>query len=273
MGSTDAKAYLTSPEVVAASTLSGKITGPGRYQQPEGWSGIVMGEGDGIKEEDRMITAEVALEKIISKLDSMVDTAESEILGRQDGAKQEDESLTKILPGFQEKVEGEIVSCDANNINTDGIYPGEYTYQDNVTVEKMVEVCMSNYDPSLSSIAKEGDVLCCWLFQYRLRKLQRTSGHSYTCQEIPLIVSESFGNIFSRNSIKNVLMGVEVPRLVQRLRQTFSTGNTVVSQQAITEPSHNRESLDSPSPGPQTVPKQKKGLTRRTGWKFTWDVR
>ena len=183
MGLTDAKAYLASPEVVAASALSGKITGPGWYQQPEGWSGIVIGEGDGIKEEDRMITAEVAFEKVISKLDSMVGTVESEILGRQDEAKQEDESSTEILPGFQEKVKGEIVCCDADNINADSIYPGKYTYQDDVTTEKMAEVCMSNYDTSFSSIAKEGDVLVAGLFQFRLRKLQRTSGHSYTRQE------------------------------------------------------------------------------------------
>jgi homoaconitate hydratase len=36
MGSTEAKAYLASPEVVAASTMSGKISGPGWYQKPEG---------------------------------------------------------------------------------------------------------------------------------------------------------------------------------------------------------------------------------------------
>jgi homoaconitate hydratase len=33
-----------------------------------------------------------------------------------------EETLTDILPGFPEKVEGEIVFCDADNINTDGIY-------------------------------------------------------------------------------------------------------------------------------------------------------
>jgi homoaconitate hydratase len=56
-------------------------------------------------------------------------------------------------------------------------------------------------------------------------------------------VSGSFGNIFSRNSIDNALMGLEVPRLVQRLRESF--------------------------PGSGAA----KTLTRRTGWTLTWDVR
>lgn len=259
--------------MVAASALSGKITSPGWYEQPQGWSGIAMGEGDGIKEEDRMITAEEALEKVISQLDNMVGTAESEILGGQKEVKEEkDDSLTKILPGFPEKVKGEIVFCDADNINTDGIYPGKYTYQDDVTIEKMAEVCMSNYDNSFSSIARECDILVAG-FNFGCGSSREQAATAILAKKIPLVVSGSFGNIFSRNSINNALMGVEVPRLVQRLRETFSLNETVASQQAITEPSLNRESLDSPPPAPQTTRKQEKVLTRRTGWKFTWDIR
>ncbi|TGO91496.1 hypothetical protein BPOR_0026g00200 [Botrytis porri] len=47
MGSTDAKAYLASPEVVAASALSGYISGPGWYQPPIGVNKVVLGEGNG----------------------------------------------------------------------------------------------------------------------------------------------------------------------------------------------------------------------------------
>jgi len=155
MGSPAAKAYLASPEVVAASALSGKIASPDYYQQPKDWSGVVLGEGDGIKEEERMITAEEALEKIIGELDSVIDTAEKEITPEQTTPTEE----TEILPGFPEKIEGEIVFCDADNINTDGIYPGKYTYQDDVSQEKMAEVCMENYDTSFGSIAREGDIL------------------------------------------------------------------------------------------------------------------
>ncbi len=155
MGSPAAKAYLASPEVVAASALSGKIATPRSYQQPEDWTGVVLGLGDGIKEEERMITAEEALEKIIGELDSVNDTAEKEITPDERTPMKEIE----ILPGFPEKIEGEIVFCDADNMNTDGIYPGKYTYQDDVSNAKMAEVCMENYDTSFCSIVREGDIL------------------------------------------------------------------------------------------------------------------
>lgn len=178
MGSPAAKAYLASPEVVAASALSGKIASPGYYQQPKDWSGVVLGEGDGIKEEERMITAEEALEKIIGELDSVIDTAEKDITPEQTTPTKK----VEILPGFPEKIEGEIVFCDADNINTDGIYPGKYTYQDDVSNEKMAEVCMENYDASFGSIVRAGDIL--------------VSGFNFGCGELypspkPLVLNQS----------------------------------------------------------------------------------
>lgn len=63
--SPDAKAYLASPEVVAASALSGKISGPGWYEEPAGYTGVRCGEGDGVVEEERMMMIEDMLEKAI----------------------------------------------------------------------------------------------------------------------------------------------------------------------------------------------------------------
>ncbi|KAI4137268.1 MAG: hypothetical protein L6R39_007375 [Caloplaca ligustica] len=269
MGSTEAKAYLASPEVVAASALHGKITGPGWYKEPLGWSGVTRGEGDGVKEEDRMITADQALENVIGQLDSLVEEGERDVHGTTAIG---EEQLTDVLPGFPERIEGEIVFCDADNINTDGIYPGKYTYQDDVTTEKMAEVCMSNYDKSFASIVRKGDILVTG-FNFGCGSSREQAATAILAKKIPLVVAGSFGNIFSRNSINNALMGVEVPQLVQRLRESFSGLQPEGSQQNITEPSKNWESLDSPPPAPQAVPQHEQLLTRRTGWKLVWDVR
>lgn len=282
MGSTDAKAYLASPEVVAASALYGKIAGPGRYQQPAGWSGVVRGEGEGLMEEGRKITRgealdqviatrEEAFEKVIAQLDSMVEEAEKDIVG-PDNATRDGDHLTEVLPGFPERVEGEIVFCDADNINTDGIYPGKYTYQDDVTTEKMAEVCMSNYDTTFATTAREGDILVAG-FNFGCGSSREQAATAILAKKIPLVMAGSFGGIFSRNSINNALMGVEIPKLVERLRETFSGLRTEASQLDITEPSHNSQSLDSPPPAPPKSPPQEKLLTRRTGWKLVWDVR
>jgi homoaconitate hydratase len=128
MGSPDAKAYLASPEVVAASALSGKISGPGWYEKPVGVEKVVLGEGNGNVEEDKAISIEEALDKLVAQADSIIESAESNLLGSSaEGkeAEESDEALTVVLPGFPKKVEGEIVFCDADNINTDGIYPGK----------------------------------------------------------------------------------------------------------------------------------------------------
>ncbi|CAI4218440.1 unnamed protein product [Parascedosporium putredinis] len=182
MGSRDALAYLASPEVVAASALNGVISGPGTYQVPEDYNGVEYGYGTGAP-----ATAESELTSALEQLESLIDRVESS------------------------KITGEIVFCDADNLDTDNIYPGKYTYQDDITVEGMAEVCMSNYDPEFRTIAKPNDIL---------------------------VSAGSLGNIFSRNSINNALLGLEVPRLVERLRATF----------------------------PEKI------TTRRTGWTLTWDV-
>lgn len=61
MGSTDAQAYLASPEVVAASALQGKIAGPGWYQKPPGVEKPIIGEGTGQFEQDKASSIEDAL--------------------------------------------------------------------------------------------------------------------------------------------------------------------------------------------------------------------
>lgn len=123
MGSTEAKAYLASPEVVAASALAGHISGPGWYEQPEGVAKVILGEGNGNVEEDRAISIEEALDKIINQAESIVEGAESSLFGTagtKSAADDSSEALVTTLEGFPEKVEGEIVFCDMDNINTDG---------------------------------------------------------------------------------------------------------------------------------------------------------
>jgi len=247
MGSTEAKAYLASPEVVAASALQGKIAGPGWYQKPEGVEKVIIGEGNGDHVQDKAISIEEALDKIIAEADSMIASAEKDMFGAAgetstDAAAAGEETLTEILPGFPEKIEGEIVFCDADNINTDGIYPGKYTYQDNVPADKMAEVCMENYDKAFGAVARAGDILVSG-FNFGCGSSREQAATAILAKKIPLVVAGSFGNIFSRNSINNALMGVEVPRLVQRLRETFKGDGA------------------------------DKALTRRTGWKLVWDVR
>ncbi|KAL6353568.1 hypothetical protein LRP88_14064 [Fusarium phalaenopsidis] len=179
MGSRLAHAYLSSPEVVAASALSGRLSGTGVYKAPENFNGVRFGYGTGLPASP------------LSQLDSAVEQLES----------------------FIDRVQASVPKDDGI---TDNIYAGKYTYQDDITKEGMAKVCMENYDPEFRSIAKPNDIL------------------------IPLVVASTFSSIFARNSINNALLGLEVPRLVERLRAT--------------------------------LPASERIRTRRTGWTLTWDV-
>jgi homoaconitate hydratase len=228
MGSRDALAYLASPEVVAASALNGTISGTGEFQIPENYSGVEYGYGTG-----RPATAESELSNALEQLESLIDRVESSV--GDDTAM----ATTQILPGFPEKITGEIVFCDMDNLDTDNIYPGKYIYQDDITKEGMAQVCMSNYDPNFGSVAKPNDILVSG-FNFGCGSSREQAASAILAKQIPLVVSGSFGNIFSRNSINNALLGLEVPRLIERLRATFT--------------------------------RDEKTPTRRTGWTLTWDV-
>jgi len=275
MGSTDAKAYLGSPEVVAASALNGYISSPGWFEQPEGYRGIAAGEGDGF--ERRVVGIEEALEKLLGQAESLVTAGEANVskeTASSAAVASSSASAAEIVPGFPEVVTGEIVFCDADNINTDGIYPGKYTYQDNITPAQMAEVCMSNYDAAFRTLAQPGDILVSG-FNFGCGSSREQAATTILAKQIPLVVAGSFGNIFATNSINNALMGLEIPRLVERLRETFA-GKMDADKgkgEAVTEPEENRQSLDSPPPAPVQVPSAEKKLTRRTGWTLKWDVR
>lgn len=244
-----AQAYLASPEVVAASALSGKISGTGVYKTPENLNGIDFGYGTGLPASPLR-----ELESVAEQLDALIDRVESSVQS-DDAAKE----TTRILPGFPETITGEIVFCDADNLDvrappihlhgaihsdkrilqTDNIYAAKWTYQDDITKEGMAEVCMSNYDPDFGSVAKPNDVLVSG-FNFGCGSSREQAATSILARQIPLVVAGSFSSIFARNSINNALLGMEVPRLVERLRAAF--------------------------PSSEKVP------TRRTGWTLTWDI-
>jgi homoaconitate hydratase len=121
MGSPDAKAFLASPAVVTASALAGRITGPGCYSQPADWAGVEYSEGEPFSEK----SVDETLEALISKLDSIIDAGPAGQAEEADSDKKE--QLTEILPGFPEKISGQITFCNSDNISTDAVYPGKYT--------------------------------------------------------------------------------------------------------------------------------------------------
>lgn len=110
MGHPEAIAYLASPAVVAASAAKGVICGPDSLDL----SALPQNEQPRIKIMESNATASPASE----------------------------ENLEPLLSGFPETFEGPLVFAPQDNLTTDGMYPGKYTYQDDITPERQAEVVM-----------------------------------------------------------------------------------------------------------------------------------
>lgn len=207
MGSKDALAYLASPEVVAASAVLGKIGGP------EELDGRPVPQNPEVVREITTPTGSAA-------------------------AAEETGGAVEVLDGFPKSIEGELILCNADNINTDGIYPGKYTYQDDVPKEKMAQVCMENYDADFYSKTKPSDIIVSG-YNFGTGSSREQAATAILARGMKMVVAGSFGNIFSRNSINNALLTLEIPALINKLREKYA-------------------GLDE--------------LTIRTGWFLKWDV-
>jgi homoaconitate hydratase len=181
MGSPSALAYLASPAVVAASALSGYISGPASST-----------------------TYAQANPAFSIKTDAPK-------------ASEETAASAEVLPNFPSVIKGEILFCPADNLNTDGIYPGKYTYNDDMTTEDMKKVVMENYDPNFVNVVQKGDVLVGG-FNFGTGSSREQAATAIKSREIQIMVAGSYSDIFKRNSVNNALLLIESPELVNDLK-------------------------------------------------------
>ncbi len=180
MGSRDAQCYLASPEVVAASAISGYITGPRRFS-------------------DRTITRRY----------------------QEFAIKVEGGERGEILPGFPERIHGRLVFMPLDNVNTDAIYGKDYTYRDDMTPEMMAGVVMENYDPQFALRTHAGDVIVGG-FNFGTGSSREQAVTCLKAKHIPLVVAGSFSQTYLRNAYNNGFLCIEVPALINRLREQFA---------------------------------------------------
>jgi homoaconitate hydratase len=185
MGSRDARCYLASPAVVAASAVAGRITVPRRIN-------------------GRRLTRRF------------------EALEAADPARDGDADVrVEILPGFPEEINGRLLFLPPDNLNTDGIYGKDYTYRDDMTAESMARVVFENYDPELGGRVQEGDVILGgWNFGTGSSREQAVT--ALQAAGIALVVAGSFSQTYLRNAFNNGFPCVTCPELVIRLKEEFA---------------------------------------------------
>ncbi|WAQ87712.1 hypothetical protein PtA15_8A618 [Puccinia triticina] len=242
MGHPLAQAYLASPAVVAASAIAGKICGPS--------SSSAAPSSSNLKPQIQII-----------EHPKPTRTASP--------SKADDQTTEPLLPNFPAVFGGPLVFAPADNINTDGIYPGKYTYQDDISPEGQAGVVMENYDrsfaetvrdlypsPSTGTLPAPADKnLTARAQQSRLTgtgvvlvvgqnfgtgSSREQAATALRNAGIPLVIAASFGEIFKRNAINNGLVCLESRELVAFLESQFlrkdqeqSSAATLVTQWSL----------------------------------------
>ena len=138
----------------------------------------------------------------------------------------EDEEV-KILDGFPEIAEGDLVFCHQDNLNTDGIYPGKYTYMDEFTPEDQAGVVMENYDPKFKDMVKKGDILVGG-YNFGSGSSREQAATALKYKGIQLVIAGSFSATYLRNALNNGYLVIEISELVDKLKKDFGTENLTV---------------------------------------------
>jgi homoaconitate hydratase len=132
-----------------------------------------------------------------------------------------------ILPGFPETIEGTVVFCHQDNMNTDGIYPGKYTYLDDFKPEQQARVVMENYDPAFVDMVEEGDVLVGG-FNFGTGSSREQAVTALQHRGIRMVLAGSFSETYKRNALNNGFLVIEAPELVRDLEERFGTAKPTI---------------------------------------------
>ncbi len=133
----------------------------------------------------------------------------------------------QIIGDFPETITGEIIFCHQDNLNTDGIYPGKYTYVDDITPEQQAKVVMENYDPEFVKIAKEGNILVGG-FNFGTGSSREQAATALKYKGIKLVIAGSLNETYKRNAFNNGFLLIECPELIIELKRKFGNDKLTV---------------------------------------------
>jgi homoaconitate hydratase len=186
MGSPKSFVYLASPAVVAAWAIAGKIAAP-----------VAAG------------ASPADLRQQLSRASAIC------VNERKPAA-----AKVEILAGFPQTITGELLLVPKDNMNTDGIYGKDYTYNEKMTPAEMARVAMLNYDPEFQKLAREGDILVGG-YNFGSGSSREQAATALKFRGLRLIIAGSFSQTYKRNAFNNGYVCIECPQLVDDLRAAF----------------------------------------------------
>ncbi|MHB9012296.1 MAG: homoaconitase [Ignavibacteriaceae bacterium] len=173
--------------------------------------------------------AVVAASAVAGKIDYAWEYCPCKIFGEIKINKKSNDKISKveIIKDFPKEIEGELIFCHQDNLNTDGIYPGKYTYVDDFTPEQQAKVVMENYDPNFKILAEEGNILAAG-YNFGTGSSREQAATAIKYKGIKLVIAGSLNETYKRNALNNGLLLVECPGLINDLKKRFGKENLTV---------------------------------------------
>jgi len=190
MGDRDAKAYLGSPAVVAASAIKGYICAPQAFAAKKAVFSVKVNPASG-------------------------EPASGETTN------------VEIIHGFPSTVAGRLIWLPIDNLNTDGIYSGKLTYRDDVPPAEMAAASFNNYDPNFTTVARRGDIVVSGR-NFGTGSSREQAATCLQLFGLPCVIAYSFSETYKRNAFNNGFVVFECPALVEHLesKMTGARGGT-----------------------------------------------
>lgn len=142
--------------------------------------------------------------------------------------KKSDFVKVKILDGFPETISGDIIFCYQDNLNTDGIYPGKYTYMDDFKPEDQAVAAMENYDPEFQNKVRFGNILVGG-YNFGTGSSREQAATALKYRGIQLVIVGSASQTYKRNALNNGFLVIEIPELVNDLKTKLGNKNLTVA--------------------------------------------
>ena len=124
-----------------------------------------------------------------------------------------------LVKGFPKQMTGELVFCPQDNLNTDGIYPSKYTYED-LTPEQQAAVVMQNYDATFGEKITKGDILVGG-FNFGMGSSREQAATALKYRGLQLVIAGSFSQTYRRNAFNNGFLTLVVPGLITHLKGRY----------------------------------------------------
>ncbi len=104
-----------------------------------------------------------------------------------------------------------------DNINTDVIFPGRYTYTISHDLADLAKHALEDLDPSFASQVQSGDVIVAG-GNWGNGSSREQAVTCLVAAGVNAVIAASFARIYYRNAINNGLLMIECPAIIDRLQ-------------------------------------------------------